>query len=298
MSEDCALVSFTESNHLWKMIFRYSSILFLTSLFSLSAFARDNVSPDEVLEYKNTPQGKLFLHTYYPDNWKKTDKRPAVVFFFGGGWNGGSYTQFSRHADYLASRGMVAFAADYRTKSKHKTEPKACVSDGKSAVRWIRGNAAKLGVDPKKIIAGGGSAGGHVAATTATIKAFDEASDDLSISPKPQALLLFNPVIDNSEKGYGHSRVEVYWKEFSPMHNIKKGMPPTIFICGTKDNLIPVATGELFKKKIEKVGGRCDLHWYKDQKHGFFNAMYKQTMLEVDKFLVSLGYLKGPATLE
>jgi acetyl esterase/lipase len=253
------------------MIFRYSSILFLTSLFSLSSFARDNVSPDEVLEYKNTPQGKLFLHTYYPDNWKKTDKRPAVVFFFGGGWNGGSYTQFSRHADYLASRGMVAFAADYRTKSKHKTEPKACVSDGKSAVRWIRGNAAKLGVDPKKIIAGGGSAGGHVAATTATIKAFDEASDNISISPKPQALLLFNPVIDNSEKGYGHSRV---------------------------DNLIPVVTGELFKKKIEKVGGRCDLHWYQDQKHGFFNAMYTETMLEVDKFLVSLEYLKGSATLK
>ena len=297
MSEDCALVSFTESNHLWKMIFRYSSILFLTSLFSLSSFARDNVSPDEVLEYKNTPQGKLFLHTYYPDNWKKTDKRPAVVFFFGGGWNGGSYTQFSRHADYLASRGMVAFAADYRTKSKHKTEPKVCVSDGKSAVRWIRGNAAKLGVDPKKIIAGGGSAGGHVAATTATIQAFDEASDDLSISPKPQALLLFNPVIDNSEKGYGYSRVEAYWKEFSPMHNIRKGMPPTIFICGTEDKLIPIATGELFKKKIEKVGGRCDLHWYKDAKHGF-NAMYKETLLEVDKFLVSLGYLKGPATLE
>jgi acetyl esterase/lipase len=193
---------------------------------------------------------------------------------------------------------MVAFAADYRTKSKHKTEPKACVSDGKSAVRWIRGNAAKLGVDPKKIIAGGGSAGGHVAATTATIKAFDESSDDLSISPKPQALLLFNPVIDNSEKGYGHSRVKEYWKDFSPMHNIKKGIPPTIFICGTKDALIPVATGELFKKKIEKAGGRCDLHWYKDAKHGFFNAMYTETMLEVDKFLVSLGYLEGPATLK
>jgi len=82
------------------------------------------------------------------------------------------------------------------------------------------------------------------------------------------------------------------------MHNIKTGMPPTIFICGTKDNLIPVATGELFKKKIEKVGGRCDLHWYQDQKHGFFNAMYTETMLEVDKFLVSLGYLKGSATLK
>jgi acetyl esterase/lipase len=250
----CVLVSYYRSNHFLVMILKKIFVLSTFAIFSLSSFARENVSPDEVLEYKDTPQGKLFLHTYFPDNWKKTDKRPAVVFFFGGGWNGGSYTQFSRHADYLASRGMVAFAADYRTKSKHMTEPKACVSDGKSAVRWIRGNAAKLGVDPEKIIAGGGSAGGHVAATTATIQAFDESSDDLSISPKPQALLLFNPVIDNSEKGYGYSRVEAYWKEFSPLHNIKKGIPPTIFICGTKDNLIPVATGELFKKKIEKVG--------------------------------------------
>ena len=52
------------------------------------------------------------------------------------------------------------------------------------------------------------------------------------------------------------------------------------------------------KKKIEKVGGRCDLHWYKDAKHGFFNAMFKETMQEVDKFLVSLGYLEGPSTLQ
>ena len=280
------------------MIFRNMFILVATIIFCLNAVAQKNPEPDRVIEYKNTPQGKLFLHTYYPDDWKNTDKRPAVVFYFGGGWSGGSYTQFSRHADYLASRGMVAFCADYRTKKNHQTEPKACVSDGKSAMRWIRGNAANLGVDPKRIIAGGGSAGGHVAATTATIQAFDESSDDLSVSPKPQALLLFNPVIDNSEKGYGYSRVEAYWKEFSPLHNIKKGIPPTIFICGTEDKLIPVATGELFKKKIEKVGGRCDLHWYKDQKHGFFNGMYEETMMEVDKFLVSLEYLKGPATLK
>ena len=230
------------------MIFRNMFILGATIIFCQNTVAQKNPEPDRVIEYKNTPQGKLFLHTYYPDDWKNTDKRPAVVFFFGGGWSGGSYTQFSRHADYLASRGMVAFCADYRTKKNHQTEPKSCVSDGKSAMRWIRGNADKLGVDPKKIIAGGGSAGGHVAATTATIRAFDEPSDDLSVSPKPQALLLFNPVIDNSEKGYGYSRVEAYWKEFSPLHNIKKGIPPTIFICGTEDKLIPVATGELFKK--------------------------------------------------
>ena len=98
----CVLVSYYRSNHFLEMILKKIFVLSASAIFTLSSFARDNVSPDEVLEYKNTPQGKLFLHTYYPDNWKKTDKRPAVVFFFGGGWNGGSYTQFSRHADYLA----------------------------------------------------------------------------------------------------------------------------------------------------------------------------------------------------
>ena len=284
------------------MIFRYSSILFLTTLFCLSSFARDNVSPDEVLEYKNTPQGKLFLHTYYPDNWQMTDKRSAVVFFFGGGWNGGSYTQFSRHADYLASRGMVAFAADYRTKSKHKTEPKACVSDGKSAVRWIRGNAAKLGVDPKKIIAGGGSAGGHVAATTATIKAFDESSDDLSISPKPQALLLFNPVIDNGPGGWGHARVKDRYLEISPLHNISPGAPPTILFLGRNDRLIPAATVQKYRDQMQAVGSRCDLHLYDGQGHGFFNQSrnaqhFYLTVFEMDRFLSSLGWLEGEPTI-
>ena len=104
----CVLVSYYRSNHFLEMILKNIFVLSASAIFSLGSFARDNVSPDEVLEYKNTPQGKLFLHTYYPDNWKKTDKRSAVVFFFGGGWSGGSYTQFSRHADYLASRGMVA----------------------------------------------------------------------------------------------------------------------------------------------------------------------------------------------
>jgi multimeric flavodoxin WrbA len=147
------------------MILKKIFVLSTFAIFSLSSFARDNVSPDEVLEYKNTPQGKLFLHTYYPDNWKKTDKRPAVVFFFGGGWNGGSYTQFSRHADYLASRGMVAFAADYRTKSKHKTEPKACVSDGKVGGSLDTWKCGEIRSGSKKIIAGGGisrwTCGGH-----------------------------------------------------------------------------------------------------------------------------------------
>ena len=189
---------------------------------------------------------------------------------------------------------MVAICADYRTKKKHNTSPQECVKDGKSAVRWIRRHAKELGIDPNRLAAGGGSAGGHVAAATGTLKGFDEEGEDTSVSCVPNALVLFNPVFDNSPDGYGHDRVKAYWKQFSPMHNIAKGTPPTVVFLGTKDKLIPVPTAQEYKKLMERVGARCDLHLYEGQKHGFFNrARYYETLLEADKFLVSLGFLSG-----
>ena len=131
---------------------------------------------------------------------KHKDQRPAVVFFFGGGWNGGSPSQFAPHCEYLASRGMVAMTADYRVKSRQGTTPFDCVEDGKSAIRYVRQHAKELGVDPKKIAAGGGSAGGHVAAATGTVRGMDEKNEDSGISSKPDALILFNPVYDNGPK--------------------------------------------------------------------------------------------------
>src|SRR5436189_5010133 len=64
--------------------------------------------------YRKTPQGELFMHLYYPSDWKAGDKRPAIIFYFGGGWKNGAYTQFVPQAEYFASRGLVAACADYR----------------------------------------------------------------------------------------------------------------------------------------------------------------------------------------
>jgi acetyl esterase/lipase len=193
---------------------------------------------------------------------------------------------------------MVAISAEYRVKSRDKTTPKECVMDGKSALRWVRKHAKELGVDPKMIAAGGGSAGGHVAAATVNSKGFEE-GENLEVSSRPAALVLFNPVFDNGPKGYGHDRVKDYWKEISPMHNISKESPPTVVFLGTKDHLIPVATAEEYKKKMEAAGGRCDLHLYEGQTHGFFNRnrdnddkYFDMTTREVDEFLVSLGFLE------
>src|SRR5687767_4892372 len=70
--------------------------------------------------YRKAPEGELFLHLYYPPDWKKADARPAIVFFFGGGWKKGSHLQFAPQAEYFASRGLVAACADYRILNKHK----------------------------------------------------------------------------------------------------------------------------------------------------------------------------------
>ena len=135
--------------------------------------------------------------------------------------------------------------ADYRVKSRHGTTPFECVKDGKSAVRWLRANADRLGIDPNRIAAGGGSAGGHVAAATGNVPGLEEPGEELHVSSVPNALLLFNPVYDNGPGGYGHERVRDRFHEISPLHNIKPGAPPTIVFLGTDNALVPVATARL-----------------------------------------------------
>ncbi len=248
--------------------------------------------------YKTVGDVKLYLHIVTPEGFKASDKRPAIVFFFGGGWNGGSPKQFEHHCCHLAERGMVAMAADYRVKSRNGTSPRECVQDGKSAIRWVRTNAARLGIDPERIAAGGGSAGGHVAAATGTVAGLNEPGEDTSVSAKPNALVLFNPVYDNGPDGYGYDRVKDYYKEISPIDNIKPGVPPTIVFLGTKDKLIPVATAQKFEARMKAAGNRCETHFYEGQGHGFFNygrsgnRYYDETVKEMDKFLGSLGYIK------
>src|ERR1700692_2921313 len=143
--------------------------------------------------YTKTKQTDLAIVVHYPPGWKETDKRPGGVFFFGGGGETGRIRAFEPHAQYLASRGMVAARADYRVKSRHGVTPKECVDDARSAVLWFRKNAAKLGLDPDRIVASGGSAGGHIAACP-TLKPASE-PDDPNVSSKANALILFNPVL-------------------------------------------------------------------------------------------------------
>ena len=257
--------------------------------------------------YKKIADRELKLNVFNPPDWKASDQRPAIVFFHGGGWVGGSPKQFLKHCEYLSTRGMVAIEADYRHIAKgDKGPPTDCVHDAKSAMRWVRSHAAELGIDAKRIAAGGGSAGGHLAAFVGLVDGLDDPADDLKVSAKANALALFNPVFDNGpEQGWGRERVGNRFKEFSPAHNISADDPPAIVFLGTQDKLIPVAVVERFKANMEKVGVRCEAKFYEGQGHGFFNPgkggkdeFFYQTLLETDKFLTSLGWLKGEPTLK
>lgn len=266
-----------------------------------------SLKPDKTIVYKTVDKlgqpAELTLHAFLPEGYKPSDKRPAALFFHGGGWHGGTPDQFYPQSRYLALRGMVAFSVQYRTIGAFKTTPKECVADGKSAVRWVRQHAAELGVDPNRIAAGGGSAGGHIAAATALVDGFEDTGEDLQVSCRPDALLLYNPVFDNGPEGFGYPLVRDYWKAISPIDNIDAQAPPAIVFLGTKDQFIPAETGRRFERLMKEQGRRCDLHLYEGKPHGFFNIWVSrenlaETIIRLDRFLTSLGYLEGAAILQ
>ncbi len=264
--------------------------LFISTL-KVSAQESSNL-PSSVI-YKKTNSVSLKMQILYPHEIKAKSKYPCIVFFFGGGWINGNISQFMPQANYFTARGMVCFLVDYRVQSREGSTPFESLKDAKSAIRYIRKNAETFHIYKDSLVASGGSAGGHLAAAAALINDYDDSSDDISISAKPDALVLFNPVIDNGPGGYGFDRVGNEYKNFSPIYNIRKGAPPTIIFLGTDDHLIPVETMEYYKTVMQKVGSRCDLILYRGVGHGFFNknGYQEATLFQADQFLTSLGFI-------
>ena len=251
----------------------------------------------EIVPYKQLKTGELSLHIFKPSDLKKGEKRPAIIYFFGGGWSVGTPLQFYRECAYYASKGMIAIAAEYRISYLHKTTPFESVEDAKDAIRWLRKNALVLNLDPNRIGAAGSSAGGHLAAVTGILKESPQETADFS--SKPNLLMLYYPVIDNSESGYGSAEMKKRYTEISPLHNISASVPPTLFILGTNDNLIPVQTAQIFKEKLEKNGIDCELQLVEGAGHPIFSyakpltpTFYTIQRIS-DEFLRKYDYIKS-----
>lgn len=243
--------------------------------------------------YKKIGETELSLTVYYPEGWEANQQRPAIVFFFGGGWVQGTTKQFEPQSKSLSSRGMMAICADYRVKSRHEVTPDACVEDAKSAIRWVRQHSKELGIDPNKVVGAGGSAGGHLAACTGICLGLDAVGEDLSISSRPNLLVLYNPALNlNESRILERLKNDVKMaKAISPTLHLKQDSPPALLLYGTADFLI--SQGTEFMTKSKELGHEAEIYLAEDQKHGFFNRepWLARTTQRVDEFLVKHGYL-------
>lgn len=226
--------------------------------------------------------------------------KSVIAFFFSSGWDNGQVSQFAPHCLYFASRGMLAIAFDYRVASRHGAGPIHAISDARSAMRWLRYNADTLGINPGKIVGAGGSGGAHAIASAALLSEFDEPDESLEISCSPNALALFNPILDTSKKGFGMDRFPTpdLAKRANLMNAIAKGRVPSIIFHGTGDRVVSYENSFVFAKKMKKKKNICEYVPYEGQGHGFFNLnvssdFYQSTVGYLDEFLVKQGFLEA-----
>lgn len=254
------------------------------------------LKPTRIVPYKKIADKELQLHVFEPEGFKAGDKRACYLIIHGGGWMGGTPQRMHPFAAHYAKLGLVGISMQYRLHStKTGVSVFDCVKDARSAVRYIRGHATELGIDPQKVIVSGGSAGGHLAAATALFDPVNEDSDDLKISPIPNALVLLFPVIDTSKEGYGNAKIGERWQELSPVHHVRPGVPPTIIFHGTGDTVTPFAGAKAFQEAMLKAGNRCELDINEGGVHGYLmrnKTLYDDTLQKTDVFLKSLGLLK------
>lgn len=254
--------------------------------------------PSESYTYRKIAGQELKLWVYKPANWKAGDQRPALVFFHGGGWRGGTPKQFAPHCLHLASAGMVAITVQYRFITRaNETNPEICVQDARAALRWVAMHAAKLGIDPARLGAGGGSAGGHLAACTVLDASYDDPADPKAAPFHPKALILFNPAVNLLVDGTTDAN-RALRERLSPLLHLTAAHPPTLIMVGDKDTTTPPEHDRAYIAKLTQFGVRAELKIYPGQTHSFFNykpagnPWYDATVADMDRFLASLGWIK------
>jgi len=204
--------------------------IFGMAMIMSGSFAGD-VHPVSSFEYEKVDGISLSMSARFPEGHQKTDKRPAIIFFHGGGW-----------------------------------------------------------------------VSGHVAACTAMIEGFEEEGEDHTVSSKPNALILFSPVLDTTEKGHGSDKMIRGEKtDLSPCRQVREGLPPTVLFHGTRDTTVPPENAERFVRLMNEAGNNCVRMPFEGRRHGFFNGSgfrrnntdedFNTTMKKSLEFLESIGFV-------
>lgn len=248
--------------------------------------------------YKTFADKERKMEIFFPEGHEPAkSKVPGMILFHGGGWSGGSLAQFRAACAYFASRGLVCATAEYQMLGKGdaklpagESKKRVCVTDAKSAIRWFKQNAAELGIDPERVITGGGSAGGHISALATMNPGLDDPADPKEIDTKVVAYLWFNPAFaPNDNKN----------PEIDILNHMKADLPPAVVFFGDKDTW--KKGWDSAHAKWKELGTKSiELHIAEGQPHSFFNKdpWRTITLIEADKFLAKHGLLTGDPTLK
>lgn len=217
------------------------------------------------LPYRTVGDRALLLHVSAPLQ-PPESPAPTAVFYHGGGWERGTWRQFQPQAARLNALGMVSVLVEYRTEG-----PIAATEDAVAAMSAVFEHAQDIGCDPGRVVAIGGSAGGHLALATAVL-----GQPDAGDRHRPAALVLFNPVTDTSgdfPAGFGrrHFENDEEARRYSPMHHVDGETPPLLIMHGTADTAVHHDNSVALVNKLRHLGADAEIVLYPGRRHGFFN---------------------------
>lgn len=216
----------------------------------------------------------------------------AAILVHGGGWVQGSKAMLAEHAKALARDGFTVFVPEYRL-TPEAVWP-AQIHDVKRAIRWVRGQAARLGFDPEKIVLQGHSAGAHLvllAAGTAEDARLDPPDADRSVGAHAAAVVaIYPPVLlyrgDARPSGgtaagalKGSDASDEVAALASPISHVGPDFPPVMLLHGDADKVVPVSATRVFAEALRAAGGKVDAHIFAGLPHGFANHPEMRPML-------------------
>lgn len=251
-----------------------------------------------ITEYKKSEKYKnLKLYINLPVDIR--DNRTCMIFFHGAGFttNKVNASQFSQQADYFANKGIVTICAEYRPLDIDGLfSPIESLYNSKSAIRWIRENSKELRVSPNKVIVVGASAGGYLCLCCGMLEQFNDCCDDISISSKPDAAVIFNGGVDSEILINLFPELKSELQAASPIRYMEVKLPPSIFFHGTCDINIPIKDVINFVEISKSNGNVVKLVPFEGMEHGFFNygrhdnKPYEETLKGIEEFLNEINF--------
>jgi acetyl esterase/lipase len=210
---------------------------------------------------------------FHPPN--EGDHRPGVLIIHGGAWQSGDRNQLRYYGIQLARYGFVGMACEYRL-SGEAIWP-AQIYDVKAALRWMRANANRLGVDEEKICVTGNSAGAHLALMLGCdTEAFEGEGGNMNVSSKCAAISAIYPPTrlgfnknDVENKLFGEDGNDEVAAQASPINYANNGFPPTILIHGNADQVVPNSESFNMYQALNKAGVGVELHVFDGAPHAF-----------------------------